>query len=183
MAADHFFILTGGPGSGKTRLTEELTRRGYFAIEEVARKIIREEIALGGEALPAGDIGYRIEKMISRSIETYREALKRPNTPIIFDRGVLDYISYASRTNTPIPGELYRTALSLTYNKRVFLTPPWMEIYCNDAERKQPFEEALEVYEHLVRAYSAIGYELVEIPKTTVERRADFVIRHINGSM
>jgi len=175
---NNFFILTGGPGSGKTTLIEELNRRGVFSVEEVARKIIQEEMALGGDALPGNNIGQRIEKMIVRSIETYQEALKR-SEPIIFDRGVLDYLGYAYRTNTPISEELQKTALSLVYNKKIFLAPPWAEIYCNDTERKQSFEEALEVYQDLFKIYSDFGYEIIELPKASVESRADFIIGHI----
>jgi predicted ATPase len=175
----NFFILTGGPGAGKTTLIEELNRRGFFSVEEVARKIIQDEMALGGEALPGNNIGHRIEKMIVHSIETYQEALKKRNETTIFDRGVFDYIGYAYRTNTTISEDLHRTALSLVYNKKVFIAPPWVEIYCNDTERKQSFEEAIEVYDNLFKIYSEFGYEIIELPKTSVENRADFVISHI----
>ncbi len=70
---------------------------------------------MGGDALPGSNIGSRIEKMIVRSIETYQDALKQQAEPIIFDRGVLDYVGYAYRTNTPISEELHQTALSLVY--------------------------------------------------------------------
>lgn len=178
---NNFFILTGGPGSGKTTLIEELNRRGFFSVEEVARKIIQEEMALGGEALPGNNIGDRIEKMIVGSIQTYNNALKQKHDPIIFDRGVLDYVGYAYRTNTPISDELHRTALSLVYNKKVFLAPPWKEIYCNDTERRQSFEEAIEVYNNLFKIYSDFGYEIIELPNASVERRADFVITHMKS--
>jgi predicted ATPase len=179
--ANNFFILTGGPGSGKTMLIEELNRRGFFSVEEVARKIIQDEMALGGEAFPGSNIGSRIEKMIVRSIETYQDALKQQTKLIIFDRGVLDYVAYAYRTNTPISHELHHHALSLVYNKKVFLAPPWEEIYCNDTERRQSFEEALEVYDNLFKIYSDFGYEIIELPKACVESRADFVISHMKS--
>jgi predicted ATPase len=178
---NNFFILTGGPGSGKTTLIEELNRRGFVSVEEVARKIIQDEMALGEEALPGSNIGSRIEKMIVRSIETYQDALKQRTEPIIFDRGVLDYVGYAYRTNTPISEELHQAALSLVYNKKVFLAPPWEEIYCNDTERKQSFEEALEVYADLFKIYSDFGYEIIELPKASAESRADFVISHMRA--
>ena len=40
--------------------------------------------------------------MITRSIETYEEALNRKAQFTVFDRGVLDYIGYANRTGTLI---------------------------------------------------------------------------------
>lgn len=52
--SDHFFVVTGGPGAGKTSLITELTRRRFHTIPESDRAIIREEIASGGDALPWG---------------------------------------------------------------------------------------------------------------------------------
>lgn len=54
---------------------EELNRRGFFSVDEVARKIVQDEMALGGDALPGNNIGQRIEKMIVRSIETTKMLL------------------------------------------------------------------------------------------------------------
>ena len=61
----------------------------------------------------------------------------------------------------------------------MFLTPPWPEIYVNDPERRHGFEEAVAEYERLTAAYPEIGYELVILPKTDVETRADFLLRRL----
>lgn len=176
---NNFFIITGGPGTGKTTLIEELRRRGICCIEEGARKIIQDEMASGGDALPWKNIKKCIELMIARSIDAYYEAVNAGENVVIFDRGVLDYLGFAYRTQTPISHELENTAKSLLYNKMVFIAPPWEEIYCNDAERKQTFEEALEVYDSCVKIYSENGYEVIEIPKATINERAEFLIKHI----
>ncbi|WP_414897005.1 AAA family ATPase [Rhodovulum sp. YEN HP10] len=47
----HFFVLTGGPGAGKTSLITELACRGFHTIPESGRAVIREEMASGGDAL------------------------------------------------------------------------------------------------------------------------------------
>ena len=46
----NFFLLTGGPGVGKTTLIEELRRRGERVVEETHRRIIREGHAKSGSA-------------------------------------------------------------------------------------------------------------------------------------
>ncbi len=52
MQKSNFYVLTGGPGSGKTSVLQELERRGYICIPEVARPIIKEQISINGNALP-----------------------------------------------------------------------------------------------------------------------------------
>lgn len=46
------YVITGGPGTGKTSLIEALERDGLKTIKEVARDIIKEQQQQGGEALP-----------------------------------------------------------------------------------------------------------------------------------
>ncbi len=42
----NYFILTGGPGSGKTTTLNELAHRGFLTVPEVARAIIQKQNAL-----------------------------------------------------------------------------------------------------------------------------------------
>lgn len=50
--SDRFFVLTGGPGSGKTTLIEALRTAGFATLPEAGRGIIRDQMAIGGPALP-----------------------------------------------------------------------------------------------------------------------------------
>lgn len=51
----NFFIFTGGPGSGKTSVLNELAQRGYLIVPEVARAIIKQQQDIGGNAIHTGD--------------------------------------------------------------------------------------------------------------------------------
>jgi predicted ATPase len=62
------------------------------------------------------------------------------------------------------------------YHRKVFIAPPWQEIFQNDNERKQDFDEAERTYEAMIETYKAQGYELVELPRASVEDRAHFVL-------
>src|SRR5262249_45119168 len=52
---DRFFILTGGPGSGKSSLIDALERLGYRRSVEAGRGIIQDQVDIGGRALPWAD--------------------------------------------------------------------------------------------------------------------------------
>ena len=65
------------------------------------------------------------------------------------------------------------------YASRVFLAPPWREIYETDTERKQTYEEAVQTYEQMKLAYQDCGYELIEIPRLDVASRAEFILDHL----
>lgn len=66
--SDRFLVVTGGPGAGKTSLITELARRGFHAIPESGRAIIREETASGGDALPWADHMAYAERMLERDL-------------------------------------------------------------------------------------------------------------------
>ena len=67
-------------------------------------------------------------------------------------------------------------AWRLRYNRRVFIAPPWKEIFGRDDERRQDWHVAVRTYEIMAETYSGLGYELIELPRTPVDERTDFVI-------
>ena len=71
IARDSFFVVTGGPGAGKTTLIERLAAQGFATVEEAGRRIIREQKASGGNATHDGDrLAYRA-LMFRDAIATY----------------------------------------------------------------------------------------------------------------
>lgn len=170
---DRFIIISGCSGGGKSTLLEELARRGFSVIEEPGRRIVAAELAGDGKALPWVDAEAFLRRAIALSLEDLERARALPG-PVFFDRGLLD----AASGLTEISGEpaLQRFAEQWRFNAKVFLTPPWPEIYRRDAERQHGLEEAIGEYQRLLRDYPALGYEVVELPKVPVRERADFVL-------
>lgn len=174
-----FYVLTGGPGSGKSALIEALQMKGYLCVEEVARQIIQEQVEIGGEALPWINRQLFTELMLSRSILTYNITRKNTSQITLFDRGVVDVLGYAQLENLVIKDHYLNAVKKFRYNKKVFIAPPWEEIYVNDKERKQSFKEAIRVHSFMVKCYIEAGYDLVELPKCSIEERADFLVRNL----
>ncbi|WP_157162808.1 AAA family ATPase, partial [Actinoalloteichus spitiensis] len=46
---ERFFVLTGGPGSGKTTILDELAARGMAVTREAGRGIIQDQVRVGGQ--------------------------------------------------------------------------------------------------------------------------------------
>jgi predicted ATPase len=63
--------------------------------------------------------------------------------------------------------------------RRIFILPPWKEIYVTDEERKQSWEEALNTYDAMRKVYDRYGYDVLEVPKEDVEKRVEFILRNI----
>ncbi|SDK42556.1 Predicted ATPase [Pseudomonas delhiensis] len=174
------FVLTGGPGSGKTSLLEHLRGRGLACVGEGGRAIIREELAHGGNALPWGDRQAFCRRMFEHAASTYAEAHESGGT-WLFDRGLPDVLGYARLCGLAVDADLLQAARQLRYQPLVLLAPPWEAIYHNDAERKQDFAEAQRTAAVMREVYGELGYQVVELPLAGLEARADFVLEHLQA--
>ncbi|APZ52964.1 AAA family ATPase [Salipiger abyssi] len=176
--SDHFFVVTGGPGAGKTSLITELARRGVHTIPESGRAVIREEMQSGGDALPWADRMAYAERMLEHDLRAHSTA-QALSSPVIFDRGIPDILGYLTLCGLPVPPHVTAAARTIRYNARVFLAPYWDEIFTQDTERRQTQAEAEATCEAMYEAYSALEYEITELPRTDIESRADFVLKQL----
>jgi predicted ATPase len=175
---DRFFVVTGGPGSGKTALIEALRQTGYQCTVEAGRAIIQDQMLIGGRALPWDDRSLFAELMLSWEMRSYRIAQEQTGI-VFFDRGVADVLGYLQLIGFAVPVHIEKAVETFRYHRRVFIAPPWEQIFCQDGERKQSFDEAIRTYDAMVAAYSQYGYELLELPRTSVKQRLDFVLQEV----
>lgn len=172
----NFFVLTGGPDVGKTTLLHALRSRGEFCVEESARAVIRDQLATGGDAVPWIDPQAFAAATAARDIALF-DSLTGETRRIFFDRGILDCWRANGVEPTPALAEALRTR---RYNPRVFVAPPWREIYATDAERRQDWAEAEATYGRILSNLDELGYEPVVLPKVSVAERTAFVLEITN---
>jgi len=169
--AHKFAVLSGCSGAGKSSLLAELGRRGFPIYEEPGRQVVKEQLYIGGDALPWENWSLFVELTISRSIYHIVTAARRDRLSF-FDRGIVDQVSGLERRGLSIPQHLAAAVDRFRYHETVFVMPPWPEIFSNDDERKHSFEDALASYAPLLRTYEHFGYRIVLVPKLKVSARA-----------
>ncbi|MGE8428770.1 MAG: AAA family ATPase [Sphingobacterium sp.] len=177
----YFIVLTGGPGVGKTTLLKELHKQGFNIVEEDARRIIREQLETGADAVPWKNKIRYAELMLAASTASYLIQVGQDHKRyVFFDRGIPDSLAYITMEDLAIEEELIREAKSRRYHKKVFILPPWAEIYANDNERKQTWQEAENTFKIMKETYTKLGYETIVVPKTTVFDRAQFILKALD---
>lgn len=176
-AASQRFVIAGGPGSGKSTLLHALAAAGEICYEEASRTLIREQLARKGRLLPWGDLWGFAQECGTRMQAQLADSAQRGRC--FFDRGLPDLIGYLSHGGRSAP-DAWRAA-SRDYAPMVFFAPPWREIYVNDAERPQTFEEAQDLSAHIRQAYFDCGFRLVELVASPVPDRLEQVLGRLEA--
>ncbi|MHC2463066.1 AAA family ATPase [Bradyrhizobium embrapense] len=173
-----FVLISGCSGGGKSTLLAELRGRGYPVVEEPGRRIITDELASGGTAQPWIDAAAFLRRAIDVALKDMAEANAYSGW-VFFDRGLVDAASaLEALTGEPV---LHPVCSNHRYHARVFMTPPWPEIYVNDAERRHSFEAATAEYQRLMETLPRLDYNVISLPKISPSARADFVLTTLGG--
>jgi predicted ATPase len=171
-------VLIGGPSSGKTTLIGKLKENGYVCYPEVSREVIKEAKEKGIEQLFLEQPLLFSELVLEGRKKQFNLA-KQEDTSIVFlDRGIPDVLAYMHYIGDSYPAFFDEACKELMYSK-IFILPAWKEIYVSDDERYESYEQALLIEKHLVETYKNYGYELIEVPKDTVDNRMQFVLNQL----
>ena len=112
---NNYYIFTGGPGAGKSSVLDELTNRGFTVVAEVGRKVIKEQLAFGGNATHTGDkVAFR-DLMLKHSIADYTDHLQTKGT-VFFDRGIPDLYGYSELIKEPVSSSIKQAIEKYRYN-------------------------------------------------------------------
>lgn len=168
-------VITGGPGTGKTMIIDELLNRNIKCMPEISREVILKAREDGVEQLFLTKPLLFSQLLLEGRIQQYLNAEKLEEKRIFFDRGIPDVHAYMSFFNTKYPKLYIENSNKYRYS-HVFLLPPWEQIYTSDNERYETYEQSLEIYHHLKTGYSELDYNIIEVPFGTVAHRTDFIL-------
>src|SRR5690606_23699617 len=101
------FVVTGGPGAGKSSMIAALAARGARTFPEAGRAILRLSDASGSPAHAARSPEAYAEAMLLWDMRSWSEAAAGP---AFFDRGVPDTIGYLRLIGRPVPAHMERAA-------------------------------------------------------------------------
>lgn len=165
-------LITGCSGGGKSTLTDALGKRGHSVVPEPGLRIVQEEKARGGTALPWIDAA----AFLWRAVEVAQDDLTRmahKAFPVFHDRGLLDAaVGLEDLCGVPIRDTLKH---GFPYANRVVLAPPWPEIFATTEDRQHGFEAATIEYDRIRSALSELGCEALALPRVDLETRLRIV--------
>ncbi len=174
MIQTNWYIITGGPSSGKTKVIEYLAFLGYSVIPEAARVLIDIEKSKGKsiKEIRSNEVEFQ-KKVFGMKIEI--ENRIPPDQITFFDRGIPDTIAYDK-----ICGLNEGHAISASQKRKykgIFLLE--QVLFENDYGRTEDEKFANNLSGLLYKSYLDLGYNIIKIPVIPIDERAEFILRNI----
>ena len=171
-------VITGGPGTGKTTIIDALIEQGYACFPEISRQITLEAKKQGIEQLFLEKPLLFSELLLEGRKKQHQQASQDHAEIVFLDRGIPDILAYMHYIGDSYPSFFDQASKEHNYSK-VFVLPPWEDIYESDEARYENFEQAKLIYNHLKETYQIYGYSLIEVPQGTVEERIQFILKQL----
>ena len=172
-------LLIGGPSTGKSTVLEALSDRGYWCFPEISREVTQEARQLGIEHLFLDEPLKFSEMLLKGRIKQFEEAETLNTHEVFIDRGIPDVTAYMDHFNEKYPLDFINANKKYHYDN-VFLFPIWNDIYTQDDERFEDLELAQNLQHSLITTYENLGYDLIEIPKSRINERIEFILNKIH---
>ncbi|MEZ4796602.1 MAG: ATP-binding protein [Flavobacteriaceae bacterium] len=173
-------VITGGPGTGKTSIINELINRGFNCLEEISRQVTLKAREDGVEQLFLKNPILFSELLLKGRKQQFIQAQDLQESIIFLDRGIPDVLAYMDFIGDAYPNSFISACEEHQYDK-VFILAPWQEIYISDSERYESFDQAIEIHNHLIKTYTKFGYNLIDVPFESVKKRTDFILNSIKA--
>lgn len=179
-------VITGGPGTGKTVLIKMLEAKGFHCFHEIIRELTQAAKANASKEIQeinplafVSDPKTFNTKLLQGRVAQFNTASDLHHPVVFYDRGIPDVLAYMNYFNQAYDDSFLIPGRDLRYNE-VIILPPWQEIYTQDNERLENFEQACELHWHLERQYADLGYTPIKLDTGTPEYRLNRLFTHLN---
>ncbi len=171
-----WYVVTGGPRSGKTSTLGYVARKGFLVLPETARVLIDYEMSRGKtlEEIRSDEAGFQ-RKVLKMKIEVEKNVPR--DRIVFFDRAIPDSIPYLQVCGVDVRDEVKRILGNEKRYQKVFLLAqvPFKKDYAvTEDEPKAKLLSKL-----LKETYEELGYDVVDVPVMSVMERDEFILKSL----
>jgi predicted ATPase len=179
------YVLTGGPGSGKSTMISYLElEKNEVVVKEAAEDCIKLRQVMGNpKPWKSSDFqSLLVNTQINREFRIPKDQYITKNR-IWLDRGLPDNLAYCNESDIA-----YRKVMNYCKSTDnhigrydyVFVLDTLVEHYNDNGRvRRESVEEAIEINDQLYDVYKALGYNPIKIPAGSLQERSKKILEHI----
>ena len=171
----NWYVITGGPGCGKTTIVNLLRERGYDTTIEHARHFIYTQRIKGRtvEEVRKNQLEFQLG-VLEMQIE---QETAIPTEQLFFlDRALPDSLAYYYFLNIE-PDKKLLEALQKIYYKKIFILD--LLPLVKDDIRKEDEPAQKMIHQLINDVYSSLPFPIVHVPVLPPEDRADFILKNL----
>lgn len=171
----NWYVITGGPGSGKTTLVNYLNMLGYHTTIEHARHFIDTQMITGKSVEEIRKNQIEFQKGVL-DMQILQEASLSPDELIFLDRALPDTLAYYRFLDLPVNKEL-EVALKKVFYKKVFILDSLPLI--NDYARREDETAQKRISDLIVEVYESFPFPVTHVPIMTPTERAEYILKNL----
>ncbi|MBI5457017.1 ATP-binding protein [Candidatus Kaiserbacteria bacterium] len=174
-AHTEWYVITGGPSSGKTTTVNILKERGYRTTIEHARHYIDTQRVTGKsvEEIRANQIAFQRGVL---DMQLNEEKVLSRGEVVFLDRALPDALAYYRFLDLQVDEKLTRALKKVSY-KKIFILDPLP--LTNDYARTEDEMAQKKIHVLLVEVYTHLGFPVVHVPVLSPEERVDFILENL----
>lgn len=171
----NWYVITGGPSSGKTTTVNLLKERGYITTIEHARHFLDtqrlkgrtiEEVKKNQRAFQLGVLDMQIEQEEEISDEVQ----------VFLDRAIPDALAYYRFLNLEPDEKLMKALKNVSY-KKIFILD-YLPIV-NDYARSENDDAQKIIHKLITEVYESLPFPVVHVPVLPPNERVDFILKNL----
>ena len=179
MANNRLFVITGGPGTGKTSVINKLSKK-FKVIPEAAREVGENNIRFKGKSTKEINHYYFQREIFNFQKKEFSKIMGKRKKIIFSDRGFGDTLAYYKFHNLKVPKEEYDYAKKFRFSG-VFILD-FLDFYEKDKLRQENKKEQKKIHKLIINMYKQLGYEPIIVPFMNISKRVNFILSKVNIS-
>lgn len=171
----NWYVITGGPGSGKTTTIHLLRDKGYTTTIEHARHYIDTQRISGKtvEEIRKNQLEFQ-RCVLNMQIE--QEKYLSTDEMVFLDRALPDALAYYRFLELPTDEKLDMAMKEVSY-KKIFILD-FLPLV-NDYARIEDGEAQQKIHSLITEVYESLPFPVIHVPVLPPEERVDFILKHL----
>jgi predicted ATPase len=171
----NWYVITGGPSTGKTTTVDMLNQRGYKTTIEHARHYLDTQLVNGKtiEEIRENQVAFQAAIL---TMQLEQEKKLDPNEIVFLDRAIPDALAYYRFLKLPVDERLMKAIETCAY-KKVFILHrlPFVDDYARTED-----EESQKTLHHLIDdVYKSLPFPVKHVPPLGPELRVDYILANL----